>query len=145
MPIPLAIAVAGTAISAWNQMEAGKAEASAFKESAKARRDQAASVMERFGMNAEFTRLDGKSFKGKQLGAFASSGVDLGSGAVLSSIEDTANKINRRIQIDQMEAEASRDSILMAADLDMTRADNAKKGGEMGALGAIAGGFMRSF
>lgn len=142
MAIPLIVAMAGTAISAWSSMEAGKAEAGAFEDSAFAKRRRANSVMERFDINAEFTRLEGKSFKGKQLAAFAGGGVDIGSGAALSAMEDTANKIERRIEIDKMEAESNRDSLLMAADLDIKSARAAEKGGQLGALSSVTRGFM---
>lgn len=142
MAIPLFVAMAGTAISAWNKIEAGKAEASAFGQSADAKRIQSESIMERFDLNAEFTRLDGKAFGGKQIAAFASGNVDIGSGFSLSALEDTASKIERKIMIDQMEAEANRDALLMSADLDEDRARSAIRAGEMGALTSIATGFM---
>ena len=144
MAIPLVIAVAGTAISAWNKYQAGQAEAGAFRQAAQNKIDQADSIMERFGINAEFTRMEGKTFQGKQRGAISQSGVDIGSGFALSSLEDTAIKIERRIEIDRMEAETNRDAILLDADLDQVRADNASSGGTLGAVGAIFDGFMGS-
>lgn len=144
MAVPLFVAMAGTAISAWNQIQAGKAEAGAFKDSESAKRINAESIMDRFDMNAEFTRLEGKTFSNKQMASFAGGGVDIGSGAALSALEDTASKIERRIMIDKMEAEANRDAMLMSADLDADRAKAATRGGELGAIGAVASSFMRS-
>ena len=142
MAIPLAVAVAGTAISAWAKYEAGKAEAGAFGQSAKAKRIQAKSVMERFRRNAEFTKLEGKSFKEKQLAYIAEGNVDIGSGFSLSALESTASMIERKIEIAEIEAMANRDALLMDADLDAQRAKDAERGGMLGAVGSVAQGFM---
>lgn len=145
MAIPLFVAVAGTAISAWSSMEAGKAEAGAFKDAANAKRRQADSVMERFDINAEFTRMEGRGFQNRQRAAFASGGVDIGSGAALSALEDTASKIERRVELDRMEADANVDALLLGADLDVKSAKSSIKSGNLRALGSIASGFMGAF
>jgi len=137
--------MAGTAVSAWNTYQAGQAESAAYKDSAKAKERKAQSVMERAQLNSEFTRLEGKVFEGKQVATFASSGIDVGSGIALSAYEDTAKKIERQLDIDFMEAEATRDALMMDADLDRTRAKNASNAGTNAAIGSIASGFMRSY
>jgi len=143
MAIPLFVAAAGTAISAWGQYKAGEAEAGAFKGSAIAKRKAAGDLMKKSEINSEFTRLEGKSFKDKQISAFAASGIDVGSGLALSAMEDTAKKIERQILVDEMEAESQRDMLLMEADLDWYRAKAAGTAGKLGAFATIAGGFMR--
>jgi len=145
MAIPLGIAIAGTAISAWSKIQQGKAQASAFGQAADAKRRQADSIMKRFDLNAEFTRMEGKAFKGKQMAALAQSNVDIGSGFGLSAMEDTAAKIQRKIDIAEIEAMANRDATLMAADLDDQSAKTAERSGELGAVSSIAQGFMGSF
>jgi len=144
MAIPLVAVFAATAISAWGQYKAGEAEAGNFEQSAINKRRAARDLMKRSEINAEFTRLEGESFKGKQIGAFASSGIDVGSGLALSVLADTAKKIERQLLVDEMEAESQRDMLLMEADLDWDRAKAASDSGKLGAFGAMAGGFMRA-
>lgn len=143
MAIPLIVVAAATAFSAWNRIEAGKAEAGAFEKAGQAKRIQAESVMDRFDINSEFTRLEGRGFQSQQLSAFAKSGVDIGSGMALSALEDTASKIERRVEMDRMEAEANRDALLMGADLDMEQARQAESSGVKGAFATVASSFLR--
>jgi hypothetical protein len=138
-----AAAIAVSAYSAWQSVEEGKAEASAFKDAARAKQRQAKKLMERAKMNEGFTRLKGKSFQGQQKAAFASSGVDISSGIALSAFEDTARKIERQIEIDMITARAEANSILMGADLDLTKAGMAQSAGEKQAFSQIMQtGFM---
>ncbi len=142
MAIPLVAAMAGTTISAWGKYKAGEAEAGAFKGSAIAKRRAAKDLIKRSDMNSEFTRLSGETFKGKQIGALADSGIDVGSGFALAVLEDTGKKIERQILVDEMEAEAQRDMLLLEADLDWDRAKAADTAGKMSAFSSMAGGFM---
>ena len=144
MAVPLFLAMAGTAISAWGQYKAGEAEAGAFTNSAEAKRKSARDIVKRSEINSEFARLTGESFKGKQIGAFASSGIDVGSGLALSTLEDTAKKVERQIMLDEMEVDAQRDMLLMEADMDMDRAKSASNAGILGAFSAGAQGFMKA-
>lgn len=137
MSLLAAAFVASTGYSAWNRYQSGRDQAEAYKDARRAKQKQARMLMERAEINAEFTRLEGGAFKGQQAAAFASSGVDIGSGLALSAFEDTARKIERRIEIDMMEAETQRDAILLDADLDTKRADIATKGGAAAAIGSI--------
>lgn len=137
MSLLAAAFVATSAYSAWNSYQAGQDQADAFKDAQKAKRKQARDLMERVKRNAEFTRLQGDAFKGQQKSIFASSGVDVGSGMALSAFEDTANKIERQIEIDRMVAETQRDAILMDANLDSKRAEQAIRGGTAGAIGQL--------
>lgn len=129
--------VAASAYSAWNSYQAGKDEAEAYKDAARAKRIQAQKLMERYKINAEFTRLEGKAFMGKQKAAFASSGIDIGSGIALSAFEDTASKIERRIEIDEMEMQSQIDNILLGADLDLKKAGISQQAGVAGAVSTI--------
>lgn len=137
----MAVAAFST-VSAWGKVQAGEASAGAFMDSARAKEIRADSIMDRFGINSEFDRLEGQSFQGKQLGALSVSNIDVGSGLALAVLEDTAVKIERRIEINRMEAEANRDALLMDADLDRDRAGDARQSGVLGALGSVAQGFM---
>lgn len=137
MSLLAAAFVATSAYSAWNSYQSGRDQAESYKDARRAKRKQARDLMERVKMNAEFTRLSGMTFKGRQKAAFASSGIDIGSGMALSAFEDTANKIERQIEIDRMVAETQRDAILMDADLDSTRAEQAIRGGTAGAIGQL--------
>lgn len=137
MSLLAAAFVASSAYSAWNEYQAGRDQAEAYKDARRAKKKQAAELMRRAEINAEFTRLEGRAFKGKQAAAFASSGVDVGSGMALAAFEDTARKIERQIEIDMMVAETQRDAILLDSDLDKTRAEQAVKGGTSSAIGRI--------
>ena len=145
MAIPMIAAMAGSTISAWGKYKAGEAEAGAFQGSAIAKRRAAKDLIKRSEINSEFSRLAGETFKGKQIGAFASSGIDVGSGLALSVLEDTAKKIQRQIMVDEMEAEAQKDMLLLDADLDWDRAKAADTAGKIGAFSSLAGGFMQAW
>lgn len=137
MSLLAAAFVATSAYSAWNEYQAGRDQAEAYKDARRAKKRQAAELMRRAKMNAEFTRLEGKAFQGKQAAVMASSGLDLGSGTALAVFEDTARKIERQIEVDMMEAETQRDAILLDAELDTKRAEIATKGGVTSAISTL--------
>jgi hypothetical protein len=141
---PLTAAYIGTAAySAWNQYQAGRAGAEAHKQQEKAKRAQARKMMERVKMNAEFTRLEGETFKGSQIASFAGSGVDVGSGVTLTALSDTANKIERKIEVDKLTAMNQIDAILLDADLDIGRAEQSTQAGFMGAVSTMGSAAIR--
>lgn len=142
MSVMAAAFIATTAYSAWNQYQAGQAEAKAYRETAMARRAQARKLLQRAEINEKYTRLEGLAFKAKQESAFAESGIDLGSGLALAAFSDTADKIERRIEMDRMEAQTQADAILMEADLDITKAKMAQASGQRGAIGELGRGFL---
>lgn len=141
-PLTAGLAIAGTAFSAWSSYQSGKQKANAFKNSAAAKREQAARFMERFETNAEFTRLEGEGFKGRQAAEFAASGIDISSGISLSAFKDTANKIERRIEIDRIEAQNQADALITGADLDIQRAGIARDQGNLGVISAFMSGAL---
>ena len=139
-PLLAGAVIASSAFSAWSNYQAGQQSASAYKAARRAKKKQAAKFMERFEMNAEFTRLEGETFKGTQAVEFAKRNVDIGSGASLKAFEDTARKIERRIEVDRLMAENQRDAILMDADLDLQRAKGAQQAGTYGAISSFLSG-----
>lgn len=132
--------IASSAFSMWSSWRAGEQQASAYKDSARAKKAQAARFMERFEMNAEFTRLEGRAFAGKQTSEFAKRGVDVGSGASLKAFEDTARKIERRIEVDRIMAQNQAEAIISGANIDMKQAGISRETGMLGAFSAGLGG-----
>lgn len=145
MAIPLVVAGAAVAFKAWNQYQAGQAEAGALRDQAMAKKIQADGVIKRFELNSKMQRLEGEVFKGQQLGVLAKSGVDIGQGMSLSALEDTQKRIDRRIDLDRIEAEAQADAIRMGADLDKKQARQSERMGERNAMASVLGGAAGMF
>lgn len=130
--------VAAAAISAVGAYQSSRQQAAAHRADAQAREQQAASFMQRFELSTEFTRIDGQKFAKTQQAAFAKGGVALGSGVTVTAIQDTAFKIERKIEIDRMEAEAQRDAILAGASVSRQNAAGAEQAGTFRAIGFLA-------
>jgi len=87
--------VAGTAIQLKGQADAASAKKKAAGENFKAKRLQALELVDRSETNIETIRAQGEILKGRQKLTFSSRGIDIGSGAALSVVEETNSQVLR--------------------------------------------------
>ena len=104
MALPLFIlAAAGATVSLINNEKAAKAAQGAASEQAKLYNKQAERILERANFAIKQTKIQGQKLEGKQVVAYAASGVDISSGSALSVMEDTARQLNEQVTSIQRE------------------------------------------
>ena len=140
MPEGAAAAIIGsTVIKGFAELQAAKAESRAAQEQADARREQAVEILDRFEVNAEVLRQEGRTLVASQQAGFIKAGVSL-EGTPLSVLEDTNNKINRQIMIERREAEFRSDQLRTAAGIDERVARDINKARILNIFGTAIGG-----
>jgi len=100
------IAAFGGLANAMANREAANSEIASLLDEIEADKIEAADILERFEVNKFLTVQEGEAFKQEQIGAFIKSGVDIGTGSPLLTLEQTSSAIAREIEIAQMEAES---------------------------------------
>lgn len=114
----IGVTAVSTGVQIYGQRKASRAKERAARSEAESKRQQALDLIERFEINTDVLRRRGKQFKGEQIAAFVSGGVEISSGSPLLAMEQTNRNIARSIQLDRMELDAQVDAIRRGADLD---------------------------
>lgn len=135
-----AAAVAGTVITIEGQRREARAQASAARQNAKAKRLQALELLDRFDINSQALVLEGELVKGKQKISFASKGIDIGSGSALSTIEETNAIVAKQLILDKKEADFKVEQLRAGADADLTLAGDIKSSQRLRSLGTLFSG-----
>jgi len=106
MPVPVlfALAAVGAGVSLLASEKAAKSAHGAAQQQALLLEKQAERINERSSIAIRQTRFQGQKLKGKQVVAYAASGVDVSSGSTLAVMEDTARQINDEVTSIQREA-----------------------------------------
>lgn len=138
-----AVVTAGSLISAFGQSKASKAQADAARKMARAKRQQALTLLERAEENRERIRLSGANLVKEQQASFASGGVVAGAGSTLAVMNDTMNKTEQQ-SIDMMTDARSKAAALRAgADVDMQLAGDIQSASGYQLAGSlISGGYQ---
>jgi hypothetical protein len=121
------VAIAGTAVQMSAQRKQAQAQAAAARTKADLKRMQALEVLDRFELNAEALRREGKEFAAEQFSRGSSSGS--GEGSLLSMLEDTNRKIQRQFRIEERESEYKAAQLRAGADLDTRLAGDIESAG----------------
>src|ERR1019366_6897343 len=100
-----AVAVAGTAIQVYGQIQSANAQANAATQDADAKRMMSQEVQDRQNLNRETMRRQGEATMGNQASQYAAGNVDVGSGSPLMTMENTLAETNRKINNNQIEAD----------------------------------------
>ncbi len=124
-----AVAVAGTAIQVYGQIQSANAQANAATQDADAKRMMAQEVEDRQTLNRETLRRQGVTEMGNQSSQYAAGNVDVGSGSPLMTMENTLAETNRKINNNQIEADfRSRMYLISAANEDQVSAADTNSG-----------------
>jgi len=129
------IAAAGVAVSVAGQLKAAKDQKRAAQAQADARRAQADEILQRSELNIQELERQAETFKERQAAAFASSGVDIGSGAPLVTLENTNRVILGTIENRRREASYRAEAALRGASISEQTGRDIEKAGQLGALG----------
>jgi len=140
MMVMAGIAVAGALISAYGAAKSADAQAAAAKAQAKAMRAQARMVMKRAEINKGRMRVEGKAFSEKQVSSFAGSGVDITSGSVLATMNQTVNAVESGIQDMMADAEYEAAVIRSGAQVATQQGRDIKQAGQWQAAGSLVSG-----
>ena len=114
-----AAVVVGTAIQMYSSSQEAKAKQNAANAAARAKRIQANELLDRFFLNRDAMTLEAQAFQGSQIGAFAKSDIELGSGTSMLALETTNKRLLRQLEIDQKEAEFKARQLRIGADIDV--------------------------
>lgn len=132
--------VAGTVITMKAQQKEAEAQARAARQNAQAKREQALELLDRLDINSAKLLQEGAGLKAKQLTAFASRGIDVGSGAPLSVVEETNSLITRQLLLDKKEAEFKARQLESGAEADTRLAGDIESSARLRSLGTFLSG-----
>jgi len=132
-----AIAIAGTLVSAWGMYQSSKKEAEIMEQQSAANELEAQKLMERYEMNAELSKREGRQMIGTQIAKFAGAGFDI-SGSTLLALEQTNKSINEEINMLREEAEFAAEQIRRGAGFKREEAAASRKAGKYALVGGLA-------
>ena len=138
--IMVGAAVLGTGVSIYGQRKAAKARQAALNAAAGAKRQAALAMLDRFELNKKMIQEEGRVIQGKQVGAFAKAGVDVGEGTPLAVLEQTNKTIVKTIDLEEMEVDAQVAAMLAGASADETAGYQAKEASKYQMLGTFFSG-----
>lgn len=138
-----AAAIVGTGVSIFGQLKAAKDQKRAARSAAEARRVQADEILARSEINIQELKRQAQGFKARQSAAFASSGVDIGSGAPLVAMENTNRVVMSAVENRRKEAAFRAESILRGAALSDQQAEDISKAGKLQAFGTGLSGLAQ--
>ena len=129
-----AAAVVGTGLQIYANSKAASAKARAANAAADANDQQAVDLLERYRINADALKLEGKAFIGDQIAASA----ELGRGdAPLALLEETNMRINRQLEIEEIESSAKASALRAGADIDRELAGDIRKSAKVQNVGSF--------
>jgi hypothetical protein len=132
-----AVAVIGTGFQIYANNKEAKAKSAAARASADAANKQAIDLLERYRINAEFLKVEGRAFIGDQIAASA----ELGRGdAPLLLLEETNMKVQKQLDIEEMEAESKAAAIRSGAQVDLQLAGDIRRANRTRNVGTFLSG-----
>lgn len=138
--LPMVLSLAGTAMSAVGQMNAGKAEAQAARYNAQVNEMNAAAERDKSAVEAEDFRRQNARKLASSIAARGASGVDIGSGTPLMVSEDVVREIELGASRIGHEGAAKSTAYKNQATLDRARAKNASSAGRIMAGATLLSG-----
>ena len=137
MPVLVGALVVGTGLQVYGSMKSASAQRKQAEREARIREMEARETERRTLADIEQTQRSASIFSSQQATAFASAGVDVGSGVSLVMMEEAARNFAERVTDLRLEGEFRAKNIRMGAELNrMVREDNARAL-ELNALGSI--------
>lgn len=130
----------GTGVSAYGQVQQGKAAAAAAEYEQKQNTILAEDALKRGAQEKDAVRRRTAALEGRQRAVLAASNLDLGSGSPLAILSDTAMLGELDAEIVQGNAERERAGLMAGADLAGMRAKSAKQAGTIGAFSTVLSG-----
>ena len=135
-----AVAIVGAGVQMYGQRKAAKAQEEAAAAQAAAKRLQAQDMLERFAINTSILERQCEMFKQNQLAAFASGGVDIGTGTPLVAMEQTNSAIQQQIAVDKMEVDSKVSALRAGADVDERLGGDIRKASQFQQVGTFLTG-----
>jgi hypothetical protein len=138
--VAIGFLAAGTAVSAFSQHKAGRANSRIAKQNAAIGRIQAADTLERAEDDVDIVREQREIIRGEQIAAFAGQGVDLSSD-VVSRIETNTDMVIES-EIATVRNNAARAAWGLEVGAQQTEAQGrlARRAGTSAAIGTLLGG-----
>ena len=116
-----------------------RSEIASSRSQAMEMRRQAIEVQERFKMNKNFMKREGKGFAQQQAALFASSGIQAG-GLTLLQMEESYRMTQEAINVEKFETEKQIEALLTGEKMAEKAAADARRVGRMRQLGTAIGG-----
>lgn len=145
MGAEVAVLAVGAGVSAYSQYQQGKQQAEAAKQQAKFKRAQAKEMLDRMVIEEKNIAMQGEEFKASQMGAYASGGVALGTGATLLALEDTNAKIFQKINEMKRDTTFRAGQLMKGADVSMQESSQYSQAGTLGAVGTLLSGGAKAY
>src|SRR5690606_32559295 len=130
-----AASLVSTGFQVAGQIGAANAEAEALRREAENREIQAKETLRRARINAEAARREGERLMGAQTAGYAASGVDIGTGSPLLTMQNTAFIISEDVNRINDEARREAEMIRRGAASLWSQAGDVRRAGALGAVG----------
>lgn len=134
--IPLA--VGGGLLSAYGQIQAGKAQAAAASRNAAIKRLQAEELLQRVEINIGEVFRESRIIAGTQASSYAAAGVGL-DGTPLLVIEETLARATEEAALMRRDANFQASMLRAGADIEERQGKDLKKASYIGAAGSLLG------
>jgi len=144
MSVGVGLMVAGKAMKAWGQYQSLLEQSDMMYESAAADRMQAAEIRRRADMNKKVMERDAQRLLAEQQGMYAGSGVEVSSGAPLSTMIDTMDTVVTRLNMLERETAYSEMIKSRESEMKFRRGGQLRTAADLSLLGSgvEAGGDM---
>ncbi len=146
MPILTGALIVGTGLQVYGNMRSASAQRRQAAAEARIREAEARETERRFLADVETTKRTGAVFLGQQAAAFASAGIDVGSGVALTMMEETARQFAEKVTDIRLEGEFRARNIRQGAALNAAVREDQARAHEIAAVGTIlnfAGGLAK--
>lgn len=131
-----AVSVGGGILSAWSQVESGRAQRKAAERNAALKRMQADELLERANINMGEVFREGRVMAGTQASSYAAAGVGL-DGTPLLVIEETLARASEEASLIRRDAEFQAKMLRLGADIEVQQGKSMEKAAYIGAAGNL--------
>lgn len=129
-------AIGGGLLSAYGQIQAGKAQAAAASRNAAIKRLQAEELLQRAEINIGEVFREGRIMAGTQASSYAGAGVAL-DGTPLLVIEETLARAAEEASLIRRDAEFSAKMLRLGADIEERQGKEMEQAAKWGAVGSL--------